>query len=256
MGMAIYKARQNSCFAKILELSSGEPGDNFSTRSHRDDLAAVNDDRAALDRRSGDRQDIICGQNPHLFRSLLGTVTGEYRCNVASGRWNRDAFDEIAFGNRRGVRILRPFLNAARAGIIGREGHGRLGVPAAILLSELFQVPASGLNISLRIGEKFIYIFGRLFLKFLKTAFFGPFAGDGRRYLHESDFVSSTHLPRPEISFLIDQAPDEFLIQTIDASLSGNQLIVSMDPIGRKKKRRSEKYDGENYKARKKIPVH
>ena len=87
-----------------------------------------------------------------MFRNAA--VACEYRRNVILGRSDADAGNKIGFGQNGSVRFAGPFLDAARAGVVGGERHRGLGRAAAILFAEFFKIPAADLYVAFGVGEE------------------------------------------------------------------------------------------------------
>jgi len=59
----------------------------------------------------------------------------------------------------------------------------------------------------------------------------GPLSTDCRSDLHQSNLAIFTVFPGTEIGLLVNDAPNQRRIETIDIGLSGNQCIIAVNPI-------------------------
>ena len=124
-----------------------------------------------------------------------------------------------------------PFGRAARSRIVSRD-HSYFSFRLVLkLLVNLFQIPATDLNVSFGIAQQTFGIGRHLTFEFAHAGFGGPLATHSRSHLHQTDLTVCAGLPWTEICFFVDDAPDELGIDAIDGGLPRDQRVEAMGPV-------------------------
>src|SRR5260370_12341237 len=95
----------------------------------------------------------------------------------------------------------------------------------------LFEVPATNLNVVFGISQEVLRIADHLSFQLTNSSFGGPLTAHCGRDLHQSDLAVFSCFPRTKISLFIYDTPNQVRLDAIDRCLAGNQCLISMDPV-------------------------
>src|SRR6185312_6840408 len=231
--MCIDEAGYDDSVAELLLVSVRKSGSYVPLCTNLKYEIVANQDCAVVDRLGGDWQNPARGKkfrSRRLVRhlSLTGatislevSVASHDRSYVSARRRKVDALDEVITRQRRrpGCSAV-PFDGSAWTGIVGGN-HSDFRVRQIAEASvNLLQIPATNLNVTLRISQHTLRIISHLSLELTHAGFGRPLSTDGGRDLHQSDLAVFAMFPRTEVGFLVNDAPNEIRVKMIDVGLS------------------------------------
>src|SRR5437764_11362198 len=127
--------------------------------------------------------------SPPAARFLLA-VTFEYVRDVGARRGEVNARDELVRGERSlSGRDAVPVGGTAWARVVRGDDTRLPAGRAAVVLRDLFQIPAADLYVSLRVAQRRVGVAAHLLGQLAHAGLGGPLARDRRSHLHQPDLA-------------------------------------------------------------------